>query len=864
VNTMLPPKLLPLVAIGVLLACAAHSYDRLPAGVWYLRVTNPRDTARKLCVRVYVNPNQDPWAGDTIYVGQGGERQDAPAAEQWLAPGQTSDWVDLGPHMSRRPAFGSADAYLSPVLLGAMYDPAGERLRLTAELARGPEKRLVRRLEANDPRPTKLGCSTWLGATPLPTLALLVPVNPDSGQRIWTAEEAAQQQLDWIAACGPTPVPPREILFICHQWQVAFQNPTRLQALNTAILRRLGYNNLTQFVGNAADVAAIRATGWEPIRALHVSRGDGEKKAQELKDQGIWEWVRLANFGDETDLQLQASPTEQDAAFVEYLRGKGLRPLDFVRPADQAAAGALPEAQQWGFVHLGGSLPPAQPKLLFEAATFRYQLWTKELAADRAQVSRYFPRGALVGSNFSPHLSVWPDVRKWINVVRDGGLTMPWSEDWWWQVPEASPQSYGLLLDALRHAADYHRAPFCFYTIPDPGETPEHLLRMNYFALGHQAKVIDHFAIYNQIFGTCDYIDFEESREKFRVIHRVLTDVGKMDARLYRARMRPAQAAILLSIADDVWNTADLLAQDPPQENLYYAQQNADNHERKALWLALRHAQLPVDLVTDEDAASGMLQRYKVLYVAGLGMLREAAPKLRQWVEAGGTLVAVGGGGMVDQYRQPLREMQDLYGVRDIAFTKTPPSLAPARDLPTLQPRATLAFDAAHGGVKLPALCALVEFTATAGTPVVARFGNGTPAATERRVGRGRVLFIGALPGLAYLQPGQVQRQGMPEVFPADIRHLITDPAESAGVARQVITSDPLVEATLQEGRRGAVVTLISFRNQPGREVAVTLAGLPKARKVSSLRHGPLSLRQTTAGPKVTLPVDQGDFLVVD
>ncbi len=874
------PVLLALLAVGG----SGMAYERLPTGVWSLRVTNPTNATEKLCVRVYFNPNRNPWRGDVIYVAQGGEQEKAPQKEQWLAPGQSSPWVDLGAHMSASPTFGGAQNYLAPVLLGAMYAPTGQHLRLIADLASGPSQRVRRTLDVSDPQPTRMGASTWLGGLALPTLALLVPVNPDGGQRIWTAEEAARQQLDWIAGFGPTPTPPRDILFICHQWLVTFRNPTRLQAMNTEILRRLGYNNLTQFAKDAADVEAIRATGWEPVRAIHVGRTDAEKQAAKLKEKGLWDWVKLANFGDEIDISLKATPEQQDAAFVEYLRGRGFRPLDFVKPADEAKAAAVPEAQQWPFVHLGGPLAPEKTKLFFEAAAFRYRLWSKELSADTEAIRRNFPPGTETGANFSPHLSVWPDVRKWINVFRDGGMTMPWSEDWWWQVPEASPQSYGLLLDGLRRASDYRGAPYCFYTIPDPGETAEHMLRMNYFALGHQAKLINHFDIYNQILGTCDYIDFVESEAKFRVIHRILTDVGKIDARLYRARMRPAEAGVVLSLANDIWNTDDLLAQDPPKQNLYHATRNVDSHERKALWLALRHAHLPVDLITDEDVAAGIPPRFKVLYVVGQEMMSAAAPRLRRWVEDGGTLVAVGGAGLLDQYRETQAAMLDLYGLSDAKLERSTRTISPSRDLPGAEPLDTLTFDAAHGGLRLPAYISRHVLTPASNTIVTARFANGDPAAVERRLGRGRVMLIGSLPGLAYLQPGQADRsagQGlapllgastanravrrqMPGVFPEDVRRLIAEPAETAGVRRQIVTSDPLVEATLQEGDKGAVVTLISFKNDPAESLTVTLVGLPAARQITSLRHGPLEITRTDKGPQVSLPVDQGDFLVVD
>lgn len=911
---------------AVLLAMAtcgqALAYERLSPGTWFLRVQNPPDATQRLCVRVYFNPNREPWNGDTIYIAAPGEStrpppaadgsrgpgphppfmKKAPPVSEWLDPGQASPWVDIGPYMSRSPQFGVRD-YLSPVLLGAMYaagrsglvdaeldavagnnrskpaEPkpmAGNRLRLIAELATGPDKQVQRKLEVDDSNATKLGASTWLGRDPLPTLALLVPVKPAGGQRIWTAEEAAQQQLDWVKSYGAPPTPPREMLFLCGQWQVAFRNPTKLQALNTEILRRLGYNNLTQFAKDAADIEAIRSSGWEPIPGTEMRTWHAEKQIAELKEKGLWKWFKVVSFGDEIEITPHGKPEEQDAAFVADLRARGFQARDFIRPADETNAAALSDEEQWQLVRLGGPLPPERPKLFFEAATFRYRMATRQMAERTASIRTNFPPGIQTGANYSPHLSVWPDVRKWINVFRDGGMTMPWSEDWWWQVPEASPQSYGFLLDALRHAADYHQAPYCFYTIPNANyhegsDIGSHLLRMNYFALGHQAKIINHFNIFNQIFGTCDFIDFLESEAKYRVLHRVLNDVGRIDGRLYAARLRPAEAGILLSIANDVWNNDTLLAKDPPVERLYSATLNVDNHERKALWLALRHAHVPVDLLTDEDATSRIPSRFKVLYVVGNEILGQAVKPLRRWVEAGGTLVAIGGGGVLNQYREKQSAVLDLYGLSDQTVEPGKRSLRPANDLPKMESVDLLTFDAAHGGLQLPAFCGVRRLTPAAGTPVVATFRDGTPAAIDRKVGKGRVLVIGALPGLAYLQPGiGGRRHGMTLDYPDAVRRRIVEPAETAKVQRHVTTSDPLVEATLQEGKLGAVVTLISFRvipdswTPPTEKLTVTLSGLPHARKVTSLRHGELEVKPTDQGPQVSLPVDQGDFLVVD
>jgi len=451
-------------------------------------------------------------------------------------------------------------------------------------------------------------------------------------------------------------------------------------------------------------------------------------------------------------------------------------------------------------------------------------------------------------------------------MFRDGGMTMPWSEDWWWQVPEASPQSYGFLLDALRHAADYHNAPFCFYTIPDPGETAEDFLRMNYFALGHQAKVIDHFDIYNQAFGTCDYIDFQMSRDTFRAIHRITGDVKKVDEILYHARMRPSEVAIMLSVASDVWDTEDLLA-DPEQKHtghLYWAQLNVDNHERKAVWLALRHAQYPVDLITDEDVAQGKLSRYKVLYMVGQELLEDAVPNLDKWVRKGGILVADGGGGLLNQYHSSLKQMYELYGLKKAILERPIRSIKPKSDLPTMNPLDTISFSGEFAGVlkQIPALCYKQTLFPNSDVQTIGRYSDGSVACVMRKVDKGRVLLFGGLVGLAYLKPAMANKvKRLPESFPDDVRQLIIQPLRWANVQQHLVVSDPLVEATLQESSYGQIITLINFRNEPVR-VKVRLEGLPQVTDVYSVRRGSLTVQYEAGRPVVSLLVAQGDFLV--
>jgi hypothetical protein len=878
-----------LVLVSVVMSLAAEGghaapYDTLGPGVWFLRIANPRDSRHDIAVRMYFNPNRPPWHGDVWTVGRSGKVDGAnpPARDQWLRPGDTTDWLDIGPYMSKAPLFAGSPLYLSPVYLGVYSDPeGGDRLELDVEIAQGSPANTVRRIIAREDNPISLGYSTWLGGQPkLPTLCLLVAVDTAKSTKVWTLEEAAMQQLEWVRACGPLPARPRHMVFDSHQGGITFKHPSRVSRLNTLITHELGYNNLINYADDAADLDAMRTMGIEPVRTYRIHRGKGAEQARSLRERGLWEYVWLCNFGDEIDIKLTATEEEQNLRFRQYLQDRKFDPMDFVRPEDQAAAAQAEAAKRWDFVRLQGPLPPEKPKLLYEAAVFRYMLWTDELAEATREIEALYPVGAYTGANFSPHMNVWPDVRKWINVFKSGGMTMPWSEDWWWQVPEASPQVQGFLLDALRLAASYHDSPIQYYCITDPGETPEHFIRMNHLALAHGAKVLNHFCIYNQAWGTCDYIDFMLSQRMYPAIHRVIGDVAQVDERLFGARVRPADAAILLSKANDVWDNEDLLS-DPKQENtnsLYHSNFNVDNNERKSVWLALRHAQYPVDLITDDDVIEGRLDGYKALYLVGPEIQAAAAPQIAAWVGKGGVLFACGGGGLLDEYRQRLDAMYALYGISDAQLERAQRHIDP-RGLPEIASLDTLHFDdgpAQVPRIEMPVIAYRQRFTLTAAQPAegggqpappaeaIGDFGDGSVGAIMRQVGKGKVVVIGTMPGLAYIRPAMRDEGWLSSRYSRPVRELLAMPVHTAACAQHVLTSDPYVEATLMEGPSGAIVPLINFSPGPLEKLRVRFPGVDGVRSCRSIRRGKLAVHGAGDQCYVELPLDLADFLVVD
>lgn len=81
----------------------------------------------------------------------------------------------------------------------------------------------------------------------------------------------------------------------------------------------------------------------------------------------------------------------------------------------------------------------------------------------------------------------------------------------------------------------------------------------------------------------------------------------------------------------------------------------------RTLYLALRHAELPVDVVTEDDAA--LLKHYSCLFVTMPHMTTEFGAAVATWVASGGAVSATAGAGMLNQSNQSNLPFTKMMGV---------------------------------------------------------------------------------------------------------------------------------------------------------------------------------------------------------
>jgi hypothetical protein len=172
-------------------------------------------------------------------------------------------------------------------------------------------------------------------------------------------------------------------------------------------------------------------------------------------------------------------------------------------------------------------------------------------------------------------------------------------------------------------------------------------------------------------------------------------------------------------------------------------------------------------------ASDGLLDNYRVLYLVGDNLTRDAAVQIAGWVRAGGCLFRDAGSGLRDEDNEPLTTLEPVFGITESRLTKIPASF-PARK----QFLGIKAQDQAEFGASdvFPAATTDVlvgyqeEVTLTPAARVLATFaGKKTPVAWLSRYGQGTVLSFAFLPGYSYEKAAPPELHGFWHVFPAHV-----------------------------------------------------------------------------------------------
>lgn len=546
--------------------------------------------------------------------------------------------------------------------------------------------------------------------------------------------------------------------------------------------------------------------------------------------------LRVLSYGDEMHLPAAKLSDEE---FAAWLKTKGVQPPG---PVSWTTSRTDP---LYYYSVIAGVEKGAQP----------YIAATKYHSAG----------GVLSGANYSPHSNYMVTELHWVRPFKMQALSLAWSEDYVWQVPEFSVQVVGYEVTGFRCGTKYHDQPIMMYVMPhSPGNTPSNFRRSFYTCLAHGMKMVNYFCGSPlAVGGTENYVatgDLPMWREIYNVSH----EAGIFEDYVMDGHVRAARVGLLLSSVDDVLG-------DFKNNNLAL-----HNNERKAIYYALRHAQVPVDMLSEDDVIDGLAQDYQVIYVTQQWMHSKCTDALKKWVERGGTLVALCGGGFKDEFNRPNPKANELYGVSAQEITTDPQLISKyllvedkpfltKQDLPVYEP-----IDIVNG---IPVIAWKQNLTPSTGK-VTGTYKDGKPAIIETAHGKGKVVLFGFLPGQAYLKSGlpvrPVDRSGvdsgfdhfLPTAMDVSLRQRIVNDFLPKDFAPPVTCSETLVESTVIDSPGKLGIPLINYTGKPIAKLTVTIAG--KTKTIRSIEHGKLNAKTTGEVTTVELPLDVADMLLID
>jgi hypothetical protein len=528
--------------------------------------------------------------------------------------------------------------------------------------------------------------------------------------------------------------------------------------------------------------------------------------------------IRVVSLGDEIGLPEPPGAADPQV-FRDWVKAQGIT---------AASLGLTPEQIVYS---PSEAAKAAQPALYYLSKRYQYEFGIREIKK-RTDILRQHLPNAAIGANFSPHHggqehAYLGEVFKWVTCFREEGMTMPWSEDYIFQVPVGTQQMSNINLDLAR-AANRGRPDreSMYYVMPHwPGNTPAMWRRMFFGAVQHGATMINLFEFRPvQVAYTENHCT---NPEMYATILKSFRELGTFEDIVQDGQVRPGVAGLWFSETGDIW-----------RDNL-----GSFGASKRGLYAAIIHQQLPLDFIVEQDAADGALAKYQVLYLADRHVSRDASHKIAEWVAGGGRLFATAGAGMFDEYNQPNKVLRELLGVEPAALEEIGPQIDYIKqDIAFVEPIDTVSWKHGDKTETMPVIGVRSRVKLAGGAEPLAAFSDGSPAVSKRIVGKGQAIYCGFLPSLSYFKPAIPRRPVdrtsaedslahlIPANFDASAYQLIGLPTE--GVTRPIECSEPRVEASVIESPQGLAIVLVNWSGKPVKGLAVTLNAFDEMRPI--------------------------------
>ncbi len=572
--------------------------------------------------------------------------------------------------------------------------------------------------------------------------------------------------------------------------------------------------------------------------------------------------MAVVSLGDEIGLP---SPTPKAATegFVAFLKSQGLSPKQVDPTAgDWTQIAYSPDAK----------LKESKPGLYYWSTRYLYHYGIMEMKQLTDALRRNLPN-ARIGANFSPHHggsvhSYLGEVFKWVTCFREGGLTLPWAEDYVWQVPVGSPQMNEINLDlfraGLRGKPD---AKILYYVMPHyPGNTPNMWRRQYYGALAHGMQIVDLFEFQPVWIAYTE--NHVTSPPMFAEVLKGLRELGIFEDIVQAGRLRPASAGLWFSETADIWGDNE----------------GSFGSAKRALYIAIRNHQIPLDFLVDQDAADGTLDAYRTLYLTDNHVSQAASRKIADWVKKGGRLFATAGAGMFDEYNRPNTVLRELMGVEQTALAQPgAPVGFLKQDLPFAEPVGQVAWEPALGSsgspLQFPVFGAISHVRVSGDFPPSGVFKDGKPAIVARAAGKGSVTYCAFLPGLSFFKPAiplkpvdrgsadDAMAHFLPIQFDAAVGQLVASAAAGSPLPVEAVAADGKpangIETTVIESKAGMLIPVVNWTGTAAKGLTVRVNIPAPAKQVALASGAKVETRKEGSVTVCTFDLDVADALIL-
>jgi hypothetical protein len=791
------------------------------------RLDDPTNAAWYVRISAYVHV--DPWSLPATVWPSGA----VSAVSNRLAPGAFSPWFDLKAYAGKRlhgrhnRAGGIAEF---PNLVLQFVASTQANQRVTLELATAPDPAAV----------VKRVAESYEGNL---TGILISPNLKADAESLETAGQMSARRLAWAReASGGVRHSPSNLIIQTGLWYA--QRP-ELNLQEAEVLRLLGFNT----VGGQTPEIRERFNFKEPGHSwIHFSpdltRAGADEQMRRLGEQ-LRKRAPGAppgspfNFSDEVTAPAIGTNAAALAHFRAWLKARGVRPrdlgadtLDGVVPIESPdalrARQALdrPAANRIFYYSSRFRQEAATERLRWLTESFHRHVGTNALTSTLPADHPYFSGTGLgMGMGPNPAWGSTPLALDWFDLGRRAAVDLAGIEDWmglqYMYGPSYTWEGFQLMgfQAAIFRSASRGAVPIIAWVTPSDCTN---LTLKAASALCQGAKHLFFWTYGPTAYGTENY--WSDLRSAYDGMARLSRQRAFAERILAPGKPRATRAALLYGISSDLWQPFGYVPM----------------LERRLLYLALTHAQIGVDLLTEEDVLAGRLRDYAILYTADPCLRQDAMNAIRGWVRRGGFLVGTCAAGSRNEFNEPVPGLGPLFGlstVREPVVQSGPfhlrGGLNAIGDLDrfSVQGPGGLAANLGAIGVRVPVA---PEYRAR----IVSAFTNGEPAVAAMDYWRGGTLYIATCPGIAYGKAAGFVPRELKEKWPAAHRNFLVAPALARGVLPVVELSEPVVEAGVYDAPEGSALVLANFTYEPVTNLAVKIRLPFKLGRVVSAETG--------------------------